>query len=144
MKRQFGQYSIEFVLTFLVLFSMLMVAIEVSRYFLVRSMLDLSFRQMVYDSRTNVERPLSADVINHFSNQNWFERSDVTVTSLACESLQAYQRQRCIAGKGSAQQIVRYTLNYTFQPLIPLYEGDWQYRSVILMRNEPDFTSSRW
>ncbi len=81
MRQQRGAYAVEFIMTFLVFFSVAMIAVEVSRYFLVRSMLDLKFREMVYDSRTDVQKSVDYYVDRHFTDRFYFSRKHVKVTA---------------------------------------------------------------
>ncbi|MDN3680449.1 hypothetical protein QWZ04_08930 [Vibrio tapetis subsp. quintayensis] len=148
MKHQRGAYAVEFIVTFLVFFSVAMIAIEVSRYFLVRSMLDFKFREMVYDSRTDAKKSVEYYVDRHFTDRFYFSRKNVTVTAKNCEDLEAYSDGKCSSGKGFQQYIVRYEMKYSFTPIVPIYLPDglrqWDYRSVVVMRNEPDFSGGQW
>lgn len=148
MRQQRGAYAVEFIMTFLVFFSVAMIAVEVSRYFLVRSMLDLKFREMVYDSRTDVQKSVEYYVDRHFADRFYFSRKQVKVTASTCMDLKEYALGKCASGKGLQQQIVRYELHYTFTPIVPVYLSDgfrqWKYNSVMVMRNEPDFGSGKW
>ncbi|MGD8110645.1 TadE/TadG family type IV pilus assembly protein [Vibrio sp. TRT 17S01] len=148
MQRQQGSYSVEFVLTFLILFSTIFLAIEVGRFTLTSSIVDLRFRELVYESRTLHSPPLSKLKEKYFSQQQFIDGEDVSLTSKACETMVHYLANMCSFGKGVPQHIVEYSLVYEYQPIIPLLQGSgkglWQHESVMVVRNEPDFEVSKW
>ncbi|WP_133153860.1 TadE/TadG family type IV pilus assembly protein [Vibrio sp. 10N.261.55.A7] len=148
MRRQKGAYSVDFVMTFLVLFTVIFMAIEISRYMLSRSLVDLGFRELVIDSRTAPSQPLAGLITKYFKTSNIVKPEHVSIDARACVDMQSYLSNSCSTGQGGAQNIVEYHLTYQFDPILPLFTNSnselWTYQSYLIVRNEPDFEESKW
>ncbi len=148
MRNQKGVYSVEFAMSFLILLSIVFLAIEVSRFMLSRAIVDLKFREMVMEQRTNTTTPIASLIQQYFSDNALVNEKQIEITARACQNINAYLSSACSQGTGFAQDIVEYHLSYQYNPFIPMFTEEmnkyWRYESYLITRNEPDFEVSQW
>lgn len=148
MRNQKGAVSVEFAMSFLTLLSIVFLAVEVSRFMMSRAIVDLKFRELVMESRTDTTTPIAGLIPQFFSGRSLVSEKQVTITARACHDIQSYLSQACSLGTGAPQDIVEYHLSYQYNPFIPLFtqetEQYWRYESYLIVRNEPNFEVSLW
>ncbi|BCL69357.1 hypothetical protein TUMSATVNIG1_13020 [Vibrio nigripulchritudo] len=143
-----GLYAVEFPLVFIVFLFVVFFAAEISRFYLTKVALDSSLHSLVKEAKTNNSNSVSSLIPKHFNADSLYSVDEIEIAVNSCSGVENYLIGNCSSGLGEPQDIVRYQLTYFFSPLLPVVPkvmvSEWKHRSVLVVRNEPDFDSGNW